>query len=85
MSYSRDDFSKDLDKIISDSLGCINCKKIGDWACKTRMHNISDIDTDVDDWLIELGAMSMGSEFELSESELREYIFRATENKDERF
>lgn len=77
MTYSKKEFANDLEAIISKSLGPIDCDKIGNWACDARFYNICDIDPDVEEWLVELGAMSMGPEFALDESELREYISKA--------
>lgn len=79
MTYSIKNFSKDFEKIISDSCGKIDYEKIADWAFKTNQMNCRDIDPDVDRWLIELGTVSMGPEFEMSESQLREYIFLANQ------
>lgn len=77
MSYSRDRFAAELDGFLHEPLGAIDYKKIADWAYKVRVDNLGKIDPDVDKWLLQLGAMSMGSEFELSDLELRDMISRA--------
>lgn len=77
MSYSRNRFAAELDGFLHEPSEVIDHKKIADWAYKARVDNLDDIDPEVDKWLLQLGAMSMGSEFELSCLELRDLVSRA--------
>lgn len=77
MSYSRNRFAEELDGFLHDPAGTVDHAKIADWAYKTRLDNLSDMGPDVDKWLLQLGAMSMGTEFEFSERELRDMVDRA--------
>ena len=77
MSYPRHRFADELDRFLHQPSGTIDRAKIADWANRVRLDNLSDIDPDIGKWLLQLGAMSMGLEFELSGPELRDMADRA--------
>lgn len=77
MSYSPNKFAGDLERFLHGPSGTIDRAKISDWAYRVRLDNLNDIDADVDKWLLQLGAMSMGQEFEFSALELRDIVDRA--------
>lgn len=72
MSYTKPMFSADLRSFLEQ--GVVDHAKIADWAYATHLAHVRDVDADVDRWLIELGAMSMGEEFELTLDELRNMV-----------
>lgn len=77
MKYSPAKFADELEVLLENRVGISSCKDVADWAYKTRLNNISDMDPRVKEWLLQLGAMSMGPEFQLSEGELRKFIEKA--------
>ena len=76
MTYSYLEFSRDLERIITQDNG-VDYDHISDWAYKIRLDNIDDINPEVEDWLSHLELMSMDPQFEYSESELRDHIIIA--------
>jgi hypothetical protein len=77
MSYSRNRFADELDGFLHESSGMVDCTKIADWAYKVRLDNLGAMDPDIDKWLLQLGAMSMGEEFKFSGLELQVMVDRA--------
>jgi len=76
MSYSRQNFSQELDHILKRNEE-IDCTQIANWAFKTRVENLPSIDPDVSNWMLQLGAMDMGPEFEFTKEELHEIVNQA--------
>jgi hypothetical protein len=72
MSYTKEIFARDLDVFLSS--GDIDHKKIAAWAYEARLRNLEAIDSDVSGWLMQLGAMDMGKEFEFSIEEMASMI-----------
>jgi hypothetical protein len=72
MSYTREIFARELDVFLSTEH--IDHKKIAAWAYETRLRNLEAIDSGVSEWLMQLGAMDMGKEFEFSIEEIASMI-----------
>lgn len=73
MSYSSQMFSAELEEFLA-TRESIDYVKIARWAYATRLRNLASIDHKVSNWLLQLGAMDMGTEFELTREELQELI-----------
>jgi len=72
--YSQRDFSNELGQLLGHLPGAVDHARIADWAYKTYLRHVGDIEPDVKQLLVKLGTMSMGPEFELPESELRAIV-----------
>jgi hypothetical protein len=68
-------FASDLERYLNG--GPVDCGRIARWAYAIRLTHLKAIDADVSDWLLRLGAMDMGSEYEWSEDELRALVAKA--------
>lgn len=75
MTYSKRDFASDLDRLVAPAV--VDYSRLATWAYETRLQNLRDIDADVSKWLMELGAMDMGAEFQLSPKDLAGLVERA--------
>ena len=73
MIYSSHEFSLELENILT-SRESIDTQQIAAWAYETRLKNVSSIDPQVSDWLLQLGAMDMGAEFEFTREELENIV-----------
>lgn len=69
--YSQKNLSTELEQLLDGFARAIDHARIADWAYKTYLRHVGDIDPSSKDLLIKLGTMSMGPEFELPEVELR--------------
>jgi hypothetical protein len=69
--YSQADLSIELGQLLDGFAGAIDYARTADWAYKTYLRHVGDIDPGAKELLIRLGTMSMGAEFELPEPELR--------------
>jgi hypothetical protein len=78
MNYTREIFARELDGFLSND-AVIDHKKIATWAYETRLRNLGEIDPKVSEWLMQLGAMDMGNEFEFSGDEIVSMIAAARE------
>lgn len=77
MRYTKETFARELEELLPNSNSDIEHQKIAEWAYETRTQNLQDIDGDVSKWLIALGAMTMGPEFEFSRDELKAMVVAA--------
>ena len=73
MSYSSQMFSAELEELLA-ARDPIDYVQIARWAYATRLRNLESIDRNVSNWLLQLGAMDMGTEFEFTREELQELI-----------
>lgn len=73
MSYSSQMFSAELEELLA-ARDSIDYAQIARWAYATRLRNLESIDHNVSNWLLQLGAMDMGTEFEFTREELQELI-----------
>jgi hypothetical protein len=73
--YSKERFAAELDVLLAGK--AIEYKAIAKWAYNVRLENISSIDPEVSRWLLQLGAMDMGEEFEWSREELAALVSTA--------
>lgn len=78
MNYTKEIFARDLEGQLLNSE--IDHKKIAAWAYETRLRNLGAIDPSVSEWLLQLGAMDMGKEFEFSTDEIVSMIAAARED-----
>ena len=72
MTYTREMFASELEGLLSTST--IEHAKIAAWAFETRLRHLPAIDVPISEWLLQLGAMDMGPEFEFSKEELQSMI-----------
>jgi hypothetical protein len=77
--YSRDEFAAELERILIRGRN-LDCVGIASWAYETRLKHLGAIDTSVSNWLLQLGAMDMGTEFELTMDDLRKIVAEAREH-----
>lgn len=75
MKYTKETFAQELNDLLSN-VG-IEHKRIAAWAYETHLRNLESIDPSVSEWLIQLGAMDMGKEFEFSRNEIASLIATA--------
>lgn len=75
MRYTREMFAADLERLLNE--GSTDFKQIAKWAYATRLTHLGEIDAEVSDWLLRLGAMDMGSEYEWNKEELRDLVAKA--------
>lgn len=73
MTYSKRDFARDLKAQLD--LG-YEPKRIGSWAHKMWLKHCREIDSDLDEIMVDLFVLEEGSEFEVPESKLRELVER---------
>ncbi|BFG79437.1 hypothetical protein PTKU46_74700 [Paraburkholderia terrae] len=73
--YSKEMFAAELDMFLAGKV--IECQAIAKWAYNVRLENLSSIDSEVSRWLLQLGAMDMGEEFEWSREELAALVSTA--------
>jgi hypothetical protein len=78
MNNLRLQFADELEALIGlkDETGA-HVDKIATWAYRWRLVNQDEIDDEVDAWLIGLGFMGMGEQFEIGDGELRQMIVSA--------
>ncbi|MGN6480967.1 hypothetical protein [Luteibacter sp.] len=75
MSNMRIRFARELDAL----LGLNNddgkrIERIANWAFSLRFANQREVDVELDTWLVHLGAMTMGEEFEFTDEEMRRMV-----------
>lgn len=82
MSNIRIRFARELDALLSsnDDDGK-RIERIANWAFSLRFANQRDVDDELDTWLVHLGAMTMGEEFEFTDEEMREMVRTAIETR----
>ena len=73
MNYSSQMFSVELEGLLAAG-DPIDYVQIASWAYVTRLKNLESIDHNVSDWLLQLGAMDFGPEFEFTREQLQELI-----------
>ncbi|MGN6480969.1 hypothetical protein [Luteibacter sp.] len=78
MNNSRIQFADELEALLGvNGRPSEHIDEIATWAYRWRLTHQDEVDDEVDAWLLDLGFMSMGQEFELGDVELRQMIVSA--------